>query len=335
MRIVRVLIAFWTFTFSVFVGIGVASASAKNNKSAITLRQLESYISLSSRISRAPDLTATVPPLDSIVSDGLTLSMKYPCYSEDKAKLPSNPKLQCLWGDKKGKKSIFLFGDSQAASWLPAFNQIGLTEGYKVYFLAEASCPPWEHLGAKNFTLTTGLTFYQCTSIVAKETHFANTIHPALVVLAGDTNENGANQWNVTTADYSPEITGAVSRLKPSGSQIVLLSQVPQYYVTTTNPMTPTACLTVHGSNVIPCLLSPRDITASPLSQALVATSATLHKPLINVLPLFCTSQRCPLTVWTPDGVFLTHYDQYHISKFYLTFIAPALLQLLKASVNF
>ena len=313
----------------------MTSASAGNNTNPVSLSQPESYISLSSGISKAPDLSATAPPLEFNVSDGLTLSMKLPCYSDKGANLPSNPKLECLWGDKEGKKSVFLFGDSQAATWLPAFNQNGLKEHFKVYFLAEVSCPPWESLRAKNFTMTTGLTYDECTSIVSKEVHFATTTHPSIVVLAGDDNEISTNKWPATIADYNQEFARIFSSLKPSGSQIVVLSQVPQYSVTTSNPMTPTTCLTVHGRNVIPCLLSPSNVTSTILSQALAASSATLHIPLINVLPLFCTSQRCPLTVWTPYGVFLTHYDQYHMDKYYSTFIAPALLQLLKTSVKF
>lgn len=299
-----------------------------------SLSQLENYVSLSASISRAPDLTSTIPPLQDDVSDGLTLTMKKPCYSVDSAKLPSKPQSQCLWGDKSGSKSIFLFGDSQAATWLPTVNLIGQAEGYKVYFLAEASCPPWEPSGEKNFALTTGLTSDQCTNIVSSEIHLANTVHPAVIILAGDDNQTGPGQFDSSTADYVQEMSTLYSRLKPSGSKIVLLSEVPQYDVTTSNPMTPTDCLTVHGSDILPCLLSPTQVTATTLSEGLVASSAKSGVPLINVLPLFCGSKACPLTVWTPGGVYLVHYDQYHMNKFYSAFIANAFLQLLQAKVK-
>jgi hypothetical protein len=299
-----------------------------------SLSQLKTYISLSASISHAPDLTATVPPLENDVSDGLTLKMKHPCYGVDSATLPSNPQSQCLWGDKEGKKSIFLFGDSQAATWLPAMNLIGLSEGYKIYFRAEAGCPPWEPSGEKDFVLTTGLTFDQCTKIVSNEIHLADTIHPTFIVLAGDGNYIGTNQFNSSTTNYVHEMASVISRLKPSRSTIVLLGQVPQYNVSASNPMTPTECLTVHGSDMIPCLLSPNVVTASPVNQALVGSSTTSHVPFIDVLPLFCTSQRCPLTVWTPNGVYLTHFDQYHVDKFYSAFIAHALLQLFLEKVK-
>jgi hypothetical protein len=260
--------------------------------------------------------------------------MKHPCYSVDSATLPSNPQSQCLWGDKEGKKSIFLFGDSQAATWLTAMNLIGLSEGYKIYFLAQASCPPWEPSGGKNFVLTTGLTFDQCTKIVSNEIHLADTIHPTFIVLAGDGNWIGTGQFNSSTTNYVHEMASVISRLKPSRSKVVLLGQVPQYNVSASNPMTPTECLTVHGRDMIPCLLSPSVVTFSPVNEALVASSTTSHVPFVDVLPLFCTSQRCPLSVWTPNGVYLTHYDQYHINKFYSAFIAHALLQLFLEKVK-
>jgi len=300
-----------------------------------TLSQLETDLSLSASVSRAPNLSATVPPLGSDVSDGLTLPMKQPCYSVDQAALPSDPQTECLWGDKNGKNSIFLFGDSQAATWLAAMNLIGESEGYKVYFLAEASCPPWEPSGVKNFTLTTGLTFDECTKIISREIQFANKVHPALVVLAGDGNSSGTNQYNLSESSYVQEMTGVISRLKPSKAKIVLLSQVPQYNVSASNPMTPTECLTVHGSDMIPCLLNPDVVTESPVNEALVASSTSSQVALINVLPLFCTSERCPLVVWTSNGVYLTHYDQYHMDRFYSAFISHALLQLFLKKVTF
>lgn len=315
-----------------FVAPSPASASALSKGP--TLSELENYVSLSASQSHAPDLTSTIPPLQDDVSDGLTLAMKKPCYSEDSAKLPSKPETQCLWGDKSGSKSIYLFGDSQAATWLPALNLIGEAEGYKVYFLAEASCPPWEPSGEKSFALTTGLTSTQCTNIVSTEIHFANTVHPSIILLAGDDNQTGPGQFDSSTADYVQEMSALYARLKPSGSQIALLSEVPQYDVTTSNPMTPTDCLTVHGSDILPCLLKPAQVTATTLDEGLVASSSKSEIPLINVLPLFCGSTACPLTVWTPGGVYLVHYDQYHMDKFYSAFVAHALLQLLQTKIK-
>lgn len=297
----------------------------------LTVTQLEGYISRSAAVGPAPNLMQTTPPLQYVVSDGLTLPMTHACYADGKS-LAKNPATQCLWGDKKATKSIFLFGDSQAASWLSAFNQIGMTNDYKVYLLAEASCPPWEPAGTSNFTLSSGMTIDQCIAVRAKEVAFANSIHPAMIVLAGDTNEISNGDWNTTPADYETEMAAVVSSLKPSRSKIVLLSEVPQYNVTATDSMTPTTCLTVHGKDVIPCLLTPQFVLDSGLSQGLISASAKIHIPLINILPLFCTGQRCPLTVTTPAGTFLTHYDQYHMSKFYSKYIAPALMQLMASA---
>lgn len=303
---------------------------AKASKT-LTVTELEGYISKSAQVAAAPNLMTTTPPLQYVVSDGFTLPMTHACYADGKS-LAKSPATQCVWGDKKAAKSIFLFGDSQAASWLSAFNQIGKAKHYKVYLLAEASCPPWEPTGTSDFTLSSGMTIDQCIAVRAKEVAFANSIHPAMIVLAGDTNEISNGDWNTTPADYESEMAAVVSSLKPSRSKVVLLSEVPQYNVTATDSMTPTTCLTVHGKDVIPCLLSPQFVLDSGISQGLISASAKLHIPLINILPLFCTSQRCPLTVTTPAGTFLTHFDQYHMSKFYSKYIATALMQLMASA---
>lgn len=67
----------------------------------------------------------------------------------------------------------------------------------------------------------------------------------------------------------------------------------------------------------------------SGVSLGLISASEKLHIPLINALPLFFTSQRCPLIVETTAGTFLTHYDQHHMSKFYSKSISTALTQLM------
>ena len=47
----------------------------------------------------------------------------------------------CIYGETNAKKTIVLFGDSHAAQWFPAINNIALENGYKLINLTKSSCP--------------------------------------------------------------------------------------------------------------------------------------------------------------------------------------------------
>lgn len=50
----------------------------------------------------------------------------------------------CEYGDRKSEKSIVLYGDSHAAQWLPALDNIGRKNGFKIIALTKSACPSAE-----------------------------------------------------------------------------------------------------------------------------------------------------------------------------------------------
>ena len=58
----------------------------------------------------------------------------------------------CTYGDKKSTRTLVLYGDSHAAQWFPALEQIARERGYKLISLTKSACPavdaPREDQGA-------------------------------------------------------------------------------------------------------------------------------------------------------------------------------------------
>lgn len=58
----------------------------------------------------------------------------------------------CTYGDTKSLRTLVLYGDSHAAQWFPALEQIALERGYKLISLTKSACPavdaPREDQGA-------------------------------------------------------------------------------------------------------------------------------------------------------------------------------------------
>jgi peptidoglycan/LPS O-acetylase OafA/YrhL len=48
---------------------------------------------------------------------------------------------ECTYGDKTSKRTIVLYGDSHAAQWFPALEQIAIDNGIKLVSLTKSACP--------------------------------------------------------------------------------------------------------------------------------------------------------------------------------------------------
>jgi peptidoglycan/LPS O-acetylase OafA/YrhL len=48
---------------------------------------------------------------------------------------------ECIYGDKTSKKTIVLYGDSHAAQWFPALEQLATDRAYKLVSLTKSACP--------------------------------------------------------------------------------------------------------------------------------------------------------------------------------------------------
>ena len=48
---------------------------------------------------------------------------------------------ECIYGDKTSKKTIVLYGDSHAAQWFPALEQLAIDRAYKLVSLTKSACP--------------------------------------------------------------------------------------------------------------------------------------------------------------------------------------------------
>lgn len=48
---------------------------------------------------------------------------------------------ECLYGDTNSKRNIVLYGDSHAAQWFPAIEQIAIDEGFALTSLTKSACP--------------------------------------------------------------------------------------------------------------------------------------------------------------------------------------------------
>ncbi|OBA76583.1 acyltransferase [Mycobacterium sp. 1554424.7] len=232
--------------------------------------------------------------------------------------IPEVGQPECATGDTASSTTVAVVGDSNAAMWNPAFQQIAAQRRWRLETLAKGACPlmalpsaiPLHHLAER---------YSHCQQwrdqIIAR----LRAEHPRLVVLS---------MWRGYTADserllgvdaYGPawldSLTRLVAQLRGIGAKVLVLGPAP-------DPQSEVPiCLSGHLDDATAC--SPPTSTA--VNQPGIAAEAAATKAgggqYADLTELFCTPARCPVIV----GNTLVYRDWRHVTLEYSRVLAPAI----------
>ncbi len=264
-----------TISASLMLEVQINSSGASSPSDLPTLSQLEKYIDASTKIATSPKISSLIPStLTPINADATINPMPYACYGSwppsESQPISSNVSSTCDWGDRTAARSIFLIGDSQAAMWLPAFNAFGAANGWRIYFLAKASCAPWITDSAR---VNTGIGTYSnsaCKSFIKNEIDYVNAIRPTVVIPVG-LGAAGPNSYD-SFSEQKAAVTKTLTALKPSGAKILLLAGFSWAF-----GITPEECFTIHATNLSSCEVKPKTVEDLTLNTGLRAAANSDH----------------------------------------------------------
>jgi hypothetical protein len=157
----------------------------------------------------------------------------------------SAPKADCIFGDTKATRSIALVGDSHAAQWFPALNQLAAERHWKLYSFTKSSCPAI-FLATKR----SGTPDKSCADWQKNLSTLLNTIHPTKILISNFTNyqyplvrtsSNYGKQWRSGMQEF---IAGV------KGSEFSILADTPLPQGNTTNIP---SCLSKNSTNPKSC----------------------------------------------------------------------------------
>ena len=293
-----------------------------------TLAQLQADIATSASINKAPPANSVVPVMSTMLMTNAFLTVPNvtsECYGYSRAVTMTNAN-DCVWGQISATKSIFVFGDSNAAMWLPTLNILGQQLGYKIYFLAAHGCGPWASV--PNLFGTSGLKSTPlCNTFVNDAIGLANALHPAVVLPIGL--EVGSKPTNsATVAGVQASTVQTVHALAPSGAKVLFLQPFPW-----SSGSYPRNCLALRPTAITSCEMSPVGAASfTQWSAALGVTQAAtaLNVPMVPTEKLFCTATLCPILV-LDSGVYHDVYlNNRHMINTYAQWISTAFIQLIK-----
>jgi peptidoglycan/LPS O-acetylase OafA/YrhL len=211
----------------------------------------------------------------------------------------------CVFGDRKGTRSMVLYGDSHAAMWFDAVNRIAADFGWKLYLLGKGYCPAdsLEYANPPGFGRSGGR-YTVCDSWHRFAVNRINQVHPDLVVITqeGRVKPDGREY---SPAQWQTGLEKTIRQIHVPDNRIVVLGNVPVL------PRDPPLCLSQSSGDIQAC---SGPVTQFWLEQDQAeATAARLTGArYIDVIPWFCAAT-CPAVI----GRYEVYLDEYHITAAY------------------
>jgi peptidoglycan/LPS O-acetylase OafA/YrhL len=223
---------------------------------------------------------------------------------------------ECAMGDTASAATVALVGDSHAAMWKPAFEQIAAQRHWRLEMLARSSCPLLD-LDIRPPVLHRKYT--ECEQWRGQIFDRLQAEHPRLIVLSmwrrygvGYGTGSGFRAYDSAWTD---SITRLVQQLRRTGAKVLMLGPTPD--PRTNVPI----CLSGHLDDASACALPKSTAVNQPGIAAEATATQVGGGQYANLTELFCTADRCPVIV----GSTLVYVDWSHLTLEYSRVLAPVI----------
>ncbi|MCX4993587.1 acyltransferase family protein [Streptomyces sp. NBC_00568] len=224
----------------------------------------------------------------------------------------------CVYGDTASDKVIVLFGDSHAAQWFPALDQISRRNGWKLVSLTKASCKtadvmivnqnrPYEACDSWRKDALNRIKKLQPLLVVASSSEAATPVHRM---------KSPRRQWQAGYERVYQQLAGA------SGHLAVMLD-------TPWPSSDAVECASSYPLDLPTCEQDQNDAVKDPMLREASRRAARRAKAfVVDPSPWLCRPQgRCPLVV----GDTFAYRDESHLAESFAQALIPVLHQELRA----
>ncbi|HVH93958.1 MAG TPA: acyltransferase family protein [Nocardioidaceae bacterium] len=231
------------------------------------------------------------------------------------APLTQTYSLQCVYGDKAGRRTAVLLGDSHAEQWLNALEESARRTGWRIVNLTKAACPV-AHVPVWNQDLNRN--YDECTVFQRHVDDYVREIQPDLII-ASEADAVGGGQYSATA--WAADTYSSLAKLAGQRSSIVYIGDSP-YMTNEAN-----ACLERNMSDAERCIYQRNfNLKWTDMYNAIRFKMQDAGVGYINTRDFFCNQQVCPPIV---DNM-LTHRDQGHVTNTYAKWLAPMFAPIFK-----
>ncbi|SON59010.1 O-acetyltransferase OatA [Mycobacterium simulans] len=219
---------------------------------------------------------------------------------------------ECASGDTASPTTVALIGDSHAAMWDPALQQVAEQRHWRLETMAKVTCPLQDLPIVSPYL---GRRYTECEQWRSQIISRLQAAPPRLVVLSMSRRYHA----DFSFASYDPAwietLTKTVAQLRSIGARVLILGPVadPQSSVPT--------CLSAHLDDATACAPARSVAVNGDGTAAEQAATAAGGGHYADLTDLFCSPDRCPVIV----GNTLVFRDDNHVTTEYAQLLAPVI----------
>ncbi|OBF81624.1 acyltransferase [Mycobacterium sp. 852002-51163_SCH5372311] len=219
---------------------------------------------------------------------------------------------ECATGDTASPATVALVGDSHAAMWNPALQQLAEQRHWRLETLAKVTCP------LQNLHIVSpylGREYTECEQWRGEIMARLTAEHPRLVVLSMSRRYHADFGFAAYDPAWIDSLNHTVAELRGMGATVLVLGPVadPQGSVPT--------CLSAHLDDATACAPARSAAVNGDGIAAERTATTTAGGHYADLTDLFCTPDRCPVIV----GNTLVFRDDNHVTTQYAQLLAPVI----------
>jgi peptidoglycan/LPS O-acetylase OafA/YrhL len=273
-----------------------------------------------------PSIVNPTTPIDAVIAGALTdevpanLQPSLRGASGDKPEIYDNgchvnlisiePKI-CEYGDTTSDFTVALYGDSHAAQWFPALNQIAIDHQWRLIILTKMGCTAIDLITANSLV---GPTYPGCRPWREKvlERFVAENVRVVLITNSNRLTDPSTGQPfadSIVKAGYAT----LIPQLQSMGINPVVITDTP--YPGTDVPI----CLSKAIKNVGSCAVTRDKGIRANRQQTSIDVAVENNAQYLDVSHWVCTIDTCPVIT----GNILMYRDSHHLTTTYVQFLTP------------
>ncbi len=249
-----------------------------------------------------PSLTTVADDLPATYSDGCHVN-------GSSATVPDG----CSFGDAAGESVVALFGDSHAAQWFPALDELGREHSFRVDNFTKSSCP-----AAEVRMVTDGVEDTSCATWRATVIERMQASPPAVVVISGFARYDEYGTTSIDSASWNAGLAATIDAL-PATTRVVVISDTPAFV------NTPSTCLSAHVDDALGCARPRDEAILTEWSADEAATASGAGAAVANVNDYLCDAELCGLII----GDRLLYRDAHHLTASFVPLLREPLWETL------
>ena len=216
----------------------------------------------------------------------------------------------CEYGDLSSTTVIALFGDSHAAQWFPALEELANARRWKLIVFAKSGCPTADVRIRRTFLDP------ECVVWRKRVVEILSAAEPTMVVMSSAPYDPGGSDVGRDSDDvWRRGLTTTLEQVRPTTAELLIIGDTPLPIHQIPN------CLSNQPRNVRGCI-APRDESVDVSRVELEREVAGEHDAsFVSVSDWLCGTWECPVII----GNMILYRDNNHISATASTYFAPFL----------